>query len=87
MPRGKFNKSVISHTGSVLDNGVNSMYAHKVDDDFLDRVRTDKQCYEWCTEVFGMEDGDRWKVVGTPGVRSFHFRDEADYNWFVLRWT
>jgi hypothetical protein len=44
---------------------------------------------EWCVEVFGPTPLDG---VWTPGARwyannaRFYFRNEADRDWFLLRW-
>ena len=47
----------------------------------------------WCIHMFG-DSGQpyilpRWitPMSTTAGQRSFYFRDEEDYNWFMLRWS
>ena len=40
--------------------------------------------YDWCVKQFGDIDIEgRWY----PLSYSFMFRDEADRDWFVLRWS
>lgn len=47
-----------------------------------------REVMEWCTEQFGPRPkvSDAWsRWFDNHGDRVF-FRDERDYNWFVLRW-
>ena len=47
----------------------------------------------WCIETFGPSTGSIWGAIQDPGERwyannaKFWFREEADRNWFLLRWT
>ena len=40
--------------------------------------------YNWCVDNFG--DGSLTKQWFSRGARSFLFKNEADRNWFLLRW-
>jgi hypothetical protein len=42
----------------------------------------------WCSEHFGPQDRDpnAWSRWINYMNSTFKFRDERDYNWFVLRW-
>ena len=57
-------------------------YHAEFDSRYYDEVR------EWCTQQFGPQPrvADAW----TRWYHNYHdvifFRDEPDYNWFVLRW-
>lgn len=47
------------------------------------------RAFEWCNQQFGVhpkrpDAWSRWKTM--PG-NQFAFRDQKDYNWFVLRWS
>ena len=44
--------------------------------------------YNWCMETFGAEpkNPDAWSRWYFNVNRTFRFRDEQDYMWFVLRW-
>lgn len=59
---------------------------HKADlwnsDHRMDEVR------EWCVEQFGPQDHnpDAWSRWTNSMNSTFRFRDQKDYNWFVLRW-
>lgn len=48
----------------------------------MDEVR------EWCVEQFGPQDHnpDAWTRWTNSMNSTFRFRDQKDYNWFVLRW-
>ena len=43
----------------------------------------------WCTEHFGPHPmyPDAWSRWEHRYENKIHFRDEKDYNWFVLRWS
>lgn len=43
---------------------------------------------EWCTQQFGPhpEQPDAWSRWNHKWQDTIQFRDEKDYNWFVLRW-
>lgn len=43
---------------------------------------------KWCTEQFGRQDRNpnAWSRWINHLNSTFRFRDEADYEWFVLRW-
>jgi hypothetical protein len=49
-------------------------------------------CIQWCQEQFGdrrfylhnSQGGERWRFIG-EGV--FEFKEEKDYEWFLLRWA
>ncbi len=47
-----------------------------------------KEVRAWCTEQFGPEPKfpDAWSRWQHRYAHQIHFRDEKDYNWFVLRW-
>ena len=41
--------------------------------------------YKWCVDNFGVSSSrNRWF---SRGFRSFLFKNEADRNWFLLRWS
>jgi hypothetical protein len=44
---------------------------------------------EWCTQQFGPYPAlpDAWSRWVNMYSEKIHFRDEKDYNWFVLRWS
>ena len=44
---------------------------------------------EWCTQQFGPYPArpDAWSRWVNMYSERIHFRDEKDYNWFVLRWS
>ena len=44
---------------------------------------------EWCTEQFGPhpENPDAWSRWNHKWQDRIQFRDERDYNWFILRWS
>lgn len=48
----------------------------------MDEVR------EWCVEQFGPQDHnpDAWSRWTNSMNSTFRFRDQKDYQWFVLRW-
>jgi hypothetical protein len=48
----------------------------------MDEVRN------WCVEQYGPQDHnpDAWSRWTNNMNSTFRFRDEKDYNWFVLRW-
>lgn len=43
---------------------------------------------EWCRQQFGPhpQNPDAWSRWCNHYSERVHFRDEKDYNWFVLRW-
>lgn len=46
--------------------------------------KDDNPAYEvdlWCNQQFGVQP-ERWAV----DLQGYWFKEEADYNWFVLRW-
>ena len=57
--------------------------------DLFDTGHDMNQVRQWCTEQFGPTDKlpnawSRW----TNNMNSlFRFRDQADYVWFLLRWS
>jgi hypothetical protein len=44
---------------------------------------------EWCTQQFGSqpENPDAWSRWCHRSWTEIHFRDEKDYEWFILRWS
>ena len=44
---------------------------------------------EWCTEQFGPhpENPDAWSRWNHKWQDRIQFRDEREYNWFILRWS
>lgn len=41
--------------------------------------------HDWCEETFGYSDFIRWYYDNS--VETYVFQNEADRNWFVLRWS
>ena len=50
--------------------------------------RDGQGAFNWCVENFGAEpkNPDAWSRWYLNVERRFRFRDEKDYQWFVLRW-
>ena len=46
------------------------------------------EVYEWCTQQFGPHPmyPDAWSRWYNKYSEKIHFRDEKDYEWFVLKW-
>lgn len=43
--------------------------------------------YDWCVQNFGEENAGRWYQETMTKPARFTFVDEADRNWFVIRWS
>lgn len=42
----------------------------------------------WCEEQFGKEyDRWMWEVSPVSQARRYHFTNEKDLSWFILRWS
>jgi hypothetical protein len=53
------------------------------------KVPRDQQAaFNWCVKQFGPEpkNTDAWSRWYFNVDRTFRFRDEKDYHWFILRW-
>ena len=57
-------------------------YEAEYNDCYYDEVRA------WCTEQFGPQPdvADAWTRWHHKYHNTVFFRDQKDYNWFVLRW-
>ena len=59
-----------------------------------DRFHIANDIIEWCKQNFGpgkwgymaVDDTRRWSVDSAFGNHHFYFREEADANWFKLKW-
>jgi hypothetical protein len=41
---------------------------------------------DWCRTHYGPNRAGRWEWVEAFGTTFFYFKNEPDYNWFILRW-
>ena len=41
---------------------------------------------DWCDKQYGFNNWD-WENDNQYGFCVFYFREEADMNWFLLRWS
>ena len=50
--------------------------------------RDQQAAFAWCVKQFGPEpkNTDAWSRWYFNVDRTFRFRDEKDYHWFILRW-
>jgi hypothetical protein len=69
---------------------IGSIFPYNADIDFKYHAPYITEINKWCVEQFGEEyDNDRWMwdVSPVPQCRRFHFKNEKDLAWFLLRWS
>lgn len=52
-----------------------------------DHYHKQAEIVEWCTNQFGPNRSGIWEWNSAFGHTFFYFKNEKDYNWFILRWT